>query len=91
VWDIQKVFQRERKKVEVPPPPAETGADKIRLHVKGAIDMHKHMARDDIILKNTLNPHEERFKYIRMTETLSRVPRIPSADISKQIGRYDTE
>jgi nicotinic acid mononucleotide adenylyltransferase len=35
------------------------------------------------------NPHEERFNMLKMNETFSKIPRIPSADFSKQLGRYN--
>ena len=41
-------------------------------------------------MKDTIDPHEGRFEYLQMNTTFSKVPRVPSADISKQLGRYDT-
>jgi hypothetical protein len=40
-------------------------------------------------MMDTINPHEGRFEYLNMNTTFSKIPRVPSADIAKQLGRYN--
>lgn len=54
-------------------------------YVKGNVTMGTHSIRDDRAMRDTIDPHEGRFNYLNLNLTFSKIPRIPSADISKVI------
>lgn len=64
-------------------------ADRPKQYVRGNIRLNKCTPRDNIMYSSNIDPHEERFKYLQLTDSMSKIPRIPSADISKQLGRYN--
>jgi hypothetical protein len=52
-------------------------------YVKGNVEIRKHTSRDNLAMRNTNNPHEERFNYLNVTNKWSKIPRVPSSDIAK--------